>query len=117
MIRQYPTRRDILSGLTAAVLTAARTTHHMFQLQRSVLFTVLALFAVPSFLSAQEPKLPPEVKKVAVAEGVELHYVERGKGVPVVFVYGGSVDYSACENHFSPIAESYRAIAYSCRDS
>lgn len=29
---------------------------------------------------------PPEVKVIAVDEGIQLHYVERGRGEPVVFV-------------------------------
>jgi len=79
------------------------------------MLVALALFAVPPLLSAQEPKLSPEVKKVAVADGVELHYVEKGKGVPVVFVHGGYQDYLYWENQLGPFAEKYRAIAYSRR--
>jgi len=73
---------------------------------------------VLSFVAAQEPKepkLPADLKKVAVADGVELHYIEKGKGVPVIFVHGGGGDYSSLEPHLGPFAESYRAIAYSCR--
>ena len=62
----------------------------MSQVRQSMLFAVLALSAVPPFLSAQEPKLPADLKKVTVADGVTLHYVEKGKGVPVVFVHGGA---------------------------
>ena len=41
---------------------------------RYMLFIVLALLAAP-FSSALEPKQPPELKKVTVADGVELHFV------------------------------------------
>ena len=44
---------------------------------RYMLFIVLALLAVPPFSSAQEPKQPPELKKVTVADGVELHHAEK----------------------------------------
>jgi hypothetical protein len=78
---------------------------------RYMLLIVLALLAVPPFSSAQEPKQPPELKKVTAADGVELHCVEKGKGVPVVFVHGGGMCYATWDNHLGPFAESYRAIA------
>jgi hypothetical protein len=37
---------------------------------RYMFFIVLALSAVPPFSSAQEPKQPPELKEVTVADGV-----------------------------------------------
>src|SRR5262245_29772561 len=86
----------------------------MLPIRRSLLATVVVLLAAP-LLSAQEPKLPPDVKKVAVADGVELHYVAKGKGDPVVLIHGGGADYSVWEPHLGAFAESYRAIAYSCR--
>src|SRR5262249_4161255 len=86
----------------------------MLSIRRSLLVTVVALLAAP-LLSAQQPKLPPDLKKVAGASGVELHYVEKGKGDPVVFIHGGGGDYSQWDPHLGAFAESYRAIAYSCR--
>jgi len=47
--------------------------------------------------------------------GVELHYVERGKGDPVVFVHGGLEDYRAWDSQMAPLAKHFRAIAYSRR--
>jgi pimeloyl-ACP methyl ester carboxylesterase len=73
------------------------------------------LFAVPALLLAQPSVKPPELKKVAVADGVELHYVERGKGVPVIFIHGGTGDYSVWGGYLGSFADSYRAIAYSRR--
>src|SRR5262245_28416127 len=86
----------------------------MLPIRRSLLATVVVLLAAP-LLSAQEPKLPPDVKKVAVADGVELHYVEKGKGDPVVLIHGGGADYSLWGQYVDAFAESYRPIAYSCR--
>jgi pimeloyl-ACP methyl ester carboxylesterase len=86
------------------------------QLLRITLLITAAVFAEPSLVSAQEPKLPPDLKKVAVADGVELHYVEKGKGVPVVFVTGGGGEYWPIEP-LGPFAESYRVITYSSRHS
>jgi non-heme chloroperoxidase len=78
---------------------------------RYMLSIVLAPLAVPPFSSAQEAKQPPELMKVTVDDGVELHYVEKGKGVPVIFVHGAGMGYSTWDNHLGPFAESYRAIA------
>jgi non-heme chloroperoxidase len=71
--------------------------------------------ASPALLAAQEPAQPPTLKTVVVAQGVELHYVERGKGDPVILVHGGMADYSMWTSQIGPLAGSYRVIAYSRR--
>lgn len=49
--------------------------------------------------------------------GIELHYVDRGAGVPVVFVHGGLADY----REWGPVAEALpagtRTVTYSRRHS
>jgi pimeloyl-ACP methyl ester carboxylesterase len=55
-----------------------------------------------------------KVQKV-IANGVELHYVEQGQGVPVVLVHGGLSDYREWEPQMERFAQHYRAIAYSQR--
>ena len=89
----------------------------MRRIWRFIPLITAAVFATPSLLSAQEPKLPPDLKKVAVADGVELHYVEKGKGVPIVFVTGGGGEYWRIEPLLGPFTESYRVITYSSRHS
>jgi pimeloyl-ACP methyl ester carboxylesterase len=81
---------------------------------RRMLLTVPALF-LPATATAGPKDAPAELRKAAVADGVELHYVERGKGVAVVFVHGTLGDYSTWDGQLGPFAESYRAIAYSRR--
>ena len=83
----------------------------MWLIPRYVLFIVLALMAVPPFSSAQEPNQPPELKELTVADGVEPHYVEKGKCVPVIFVHGAGMGCSTWDNHLGRFAESQRAIA------
>jgi pimeloyl-ACP methyl ester carboxylesterase len=58
---------------------------------------------------------PAELPKVAVAPGVELHYVERGEGPAVVFIHGSLGDYTAWDGQLDAFAKQYRAIAYSRR--
>src|SRR5262245_31119637 len=67
-------------------------------------------------VSAQtEENTVPMLQKVAIGGGIELHYVERGKGVPIVFVHGTLGDYSTCEGLLGVFGEEYRALAYSRR--
>jgi pimeloyl-ACP methyl ester carboxylesterase len=85
----------------------------MRQTLRAIPLTLL-LFAVPEF-SLPQPAEPPEPKKVSVADGVELHYIEQGKGIPVVFVHGTIGDYGVWHDYLRSFAQHYRAIAYSRR--
>jgi triacylglycerol esterase/lipase EstA (alpha/beta hydrolase family) len=55
-----------------------------------------------------------DLKRVHV-NGVELHYVERGKGEPIVFVHGGLADYREWVATMKPLSRQYRTIAYSRR--
>lgn len=59
-------------------------------------------------------KTPRQVKSVRTG-GVELHYVESGKGVPVIFVHGSLDDYRLWEPQIDAFAEQYHVIAYSRR--
>lgn len=56
----------------------------------------------------------PTLKKIQV-NGVELHYLDQGRGVPVVFIHGGLVDYRRWALQVEPFARHYRVITYSRR--
>src|SRR3954451_14795824 len=59
---------------------------------------------------------PPSLQvKVVRAGDVELHYVERGSGVPVVFVHGSVDDYRTFEPQLEALSRRYRVISYSRR--
>ncbi len=47
--------------------------------------------------------------------GVDLHYLEQGKGDPVVFVHGSLSDYRTWGLQMKPFARHYRVIVYSRR--
>ena len=83
----------------------------MSWMPRRTLLTVPALLAAAP-LSAGQDAGP---RKVVVGDGVELHYVERGKGTAVLFVHGTLGDYSAWDAQLGPFAEAYCATAYSRR--
>jgi non-heme chloroperoxidase len=56
-------------------------------------------------------------ESVAHVNGVALHYVEQGKGVPVVLIHGSLADHSYWElsDQNSSLAQHHRVIAYSRR--
>src|SRR5579872_354465 len=77
---------------------------------------LIALAAVPASLTAQGQGDTPTLKTIVVRDGVELHYEERGQGIPVVFVHGSLSDGSYWHDQLAPFAEAgFRAIAYSRR--
>jgi pimeloyl-ACP methyl ester carboxylesterase len=49
------------------------------------------------------------------AGGVELHYVDRGRGDPIVFLHGGLVDYREWEAVATQLSRDHRTITYSRR--
>lgn len=55
-----------------------------------------------------------ELKTIAV-EGDTLHYLDIGKGDPVVFIHGSIGDYRAWETQIDTFSRNYRVIAYSRR--
>lgn len=53
----------------------------------------------------------------ARVNGVELHYVDHGAGVPVVFVHGGLADYREWGPVAAALPDGYRTVTYSRRHS
>ena len=51
----------------------------------------------------------------AKVNGVDIAYVERGRGQPVVFVHGGTGDWRTWEGQMEAFGAGHRAIALSCR--
>lgn len=70
---------------------------------------LIACFVDPTRASAGE------VERV-VANGMELAYVETGRGAPLVLVHGGLQDYRLWRAHLGVFGQRYRAIAYSRRN-
>ena len=54
--------------------------------------------------------------KTAKVHGVELSYVEKGTGPPLVLVHGSLNDYRAWGLQLEPFAERFRVVAYSRRN-
>lgn len=60
------------------------------------------------------PLLQSQLKAVFV-NGDSLHYIDVGKGAPVVFVHGSLGDYRTWRAQIAMFAKKYRVIAYSRR--
>lgn len=69
--------------------------------------------APPAAASTAEASAPAVVR----INGIELHYVDRAAGVPVVFVHGGLADYRELLPVADLLPDSYRTVNYSRRHS
>jgi pimeloyl-ACP methyl ester carboxylesterase len=56
----------------------------------------------------------PEVKSIFI-NGDSIHYIDMGKGDPVVFIHGALSDYRTWRNQIDTFAKNHRVIAYSRR--
>ena len=82
----------------------------MRNLTRCVWF--LAGLVLASIGPPAQAQVPAKVLRV---NAVELHYIEKGTGVPVVFVHGGLEDYRAWVDQVEAFSGRYHALAYSRR--
>lgn len=85
--------------------------HHLLQW---IVVGVTVLVTGASVPAAEEGR-HLELQKVLLSSGVELNYMERGKGIPVIFVHGTLGDYSVWDGQLGAFAKTYRVLAYSRR--
>lgn len=76
---------------------------------------LLALALLSPHSLAQPSVLSPPMQTVAIGNGINLHYLDLGKGVPVIFVHGSLSDAGYWAGQLGEFAKRYRAIAYSRR--
>src|SRR6187455_2965558 len=77
-------------------------------------FIIRLTLYIAVVMFAQEIMAQTSMKKVRV-NGAELHYVEQGNGVAVVFVHGGLEDYRAWQPQMKAFSKRYHTVAYSRR--
>ena len=80
---------------------------------------IVVVMIVLALLSGRGVALPNAdasiIRAVDIGHGITLHYVEAGKGTPVIFVHGSLSDGGYWADQIRTFAEHYRAIAYSRR--
>jgi len=79
--------------------------------------SLLLLLLLSAGLVAQQgegERFSTLIKNVRV-NGVELHYLEKGSGMPVVLIHGGLGDYREWNPQIERISSHYRVVAYSRR--
>ena len=75
-----------------------------------------AFLLMLTLASSSYPQSLSEPKRVALADGVELHYIEQGVGEPIIFVHGATGDCYDWTRQLNDFANAgFRAIAYSRR--
>jgi len=81
----------------------------------SFFLLVLYLSSCNNSSSTQtEAETATDLKSVFI-NGDSIHYIDIGKGDPVVFVHGGLGDYRTWEAEMDTFAKNHRVIAYSRR--
>lgn len=78
-----------------------------------ILAAVLAMVGSSSL--AERNPTEPQVHAASIGHGITLHYVDKGTGVPVIFVHGSLSDGGYWADQIGLFAKQYRAIAYSRR--
>jgi non-heme chloroperoxidase len=74
---------------------------------------ILVLLLLP-FLFGKAAGQNSEPLKI-IAGGVELHYIEKGRGEPLILLHGGVGDYRSWEAQMEEFSKTYRVISYSRR--
>jgi pimeloyl-ACP methyl ester carboxylesterase len=87
-------------------------------------FFSLCSFLLPFYLCSCNPSntakaqsevvIGPEVKSIFI-NGDSIHYIDMGKGDPVVFIHGAVGDYRTFGTQMDEFAKTHRVIAYSRR--
>ena len=84
---------------------------------RGLMGSLILLLFLSTASAAQEAdreRFAALLKNVRV-NGVELHYLECGRGIPVVLIHGGLGDYREWNSQIGPLSRHYRVIVYSRR--
>ncbi|WOH51622.1 alpha/beta fold hydrolase [Bradyrhizobium sp. sBnM-33] len=82
-----------------------------------VLVSVAAMFFVasPSFAQQKGASSSEMQTREVQINGLTLHYIELGQGIPVVLVHGTLEDYRTWDGQLEALSKGYRLISYSRR--
>src|SRR5260370_2329335 len=85
------------------------------RLRGRLIVVLLVLATLSPHSVAQSSVAGPIIQAVEIGNGITLHYVDQGKGVPVIFVHGSLSDGGYWADQVGEFAKHYRAISYSRR--
>jgi pimeloyl-ACP methyl ester carboxylesterase len=83
--------------------------------KQTLRFVLCGLFLSLGQLGAAESDRFSALLKIVAVNGVQLHYLESGSGVPVVLVHGGLGDYREWDTQIGSFSQHYRVVDYSRR--
>src|SRR6266436_371766 len=84
----------------------------MFTLRVAVSIGVLSILLCASRCDAQQTnKAVPTFDKFATVYGAKIHYVEAGRGTPLILIHGLADDVAVWDSVIPPLAASFRVIA------
>lgn len=88
---------------------------------RKFLFTFVLVVGLAA-CKTQNPTVQNQAETVSVdhpqsvdIRGEQLHYIEKGKGEPLIFVHGSISDYRSFFSRVEPYSEDYHVVTYSRR--
>jgi non-heme chloroperoxidase len=79
------------------------------------LVSLLSLVLIVSQPSLPQDTATPQIRVANIGNGIRLHYIDEGHGMPVIFVHGSISDGGYWSDQVPQFAKQYRAIAYSRR--
>lgn len=82
-----------------------------------LLTITLIVIILACYGAAQANNAEPTIRVADIGDGITLHYIEEGTGVPVIFVHGSLSDGGYWADQMGPFSRHYRTIAYSRRYS
>ena len=100
--------------LTLSSLAKATRSREEIVMVVRVVLSALLLAWLAACANDPVTKAMPSVQQMDV-NGARLAYIERGRGVPVVFVHGSMNDYRAWGPQLEAVSRQYRAVSYSQR--
>jgi len=99
--------------LGSMIRARMHSTHSAVLPVRGLLALAAALLTLAFGTPAAAADLP--VKSIAIGHGIRLHYVEQGRGPPLIFIHGSLSDYTYWDDQVTAFATAYHVIAYSRR--
>jgi pimeloyl-ACP methyl ester carboxylesterase len=78
------------------------------------MFVVIVIGGLAAAVLSAQSAAPPQMRKMP-GNGVDLTYIDEGKGAPVVFVHGAIADLRYWEPQRKAFASKHRFVAYTYR--